>query len=201
MCACVCVLMCACVPCLCDLMRAAARAPVSLSYSRAVVVSPCSYTLLFASAYGCADFVGSQSPTMSVTPSYVPSSSPSASPTPPFIPKSHAPRSLSGGWIFVFLLVCGTSGYLLIGMFISYRRTGVWEPPHRHFWSSAFGYVDDGVDFIINCDRRRRGDHGGVPGASPFAPASGGGYNVGAAQPSAPGAGSYQASSSAYTDL
>lgn len=131
--------------------------------------------------------------TISVSPSFVPTSSPSNSPTPAFIPQSDRPRTLSGGWVFIIILVCSGSVYFLGGMFYSYRTTGVWDPPHRHFWSSTFSYVDDGVDYVINCGRPKGLSGGaGVGGsgggfAPPTAPPPGfsGGYNAGSGTGSA----------------
>lgn len=161
---------------------------------------------MFATAFGCANFVASATPTNSFSNTPTPTISPTISP--PFVPSSDADAPLSGGWIFIIFVVCAGSVYLLGGMVYNHFKIGAWEPPNKHFWSSALGYVDDGVDFVINCDRRGRGGGGsskspfvpvgGVPAVSPYAAAGGvsGGYNAGAV-------GGYNAGggSSSYTDL
>ncbi|XP_037076654.1 uncharacterized protein LOC119097788 [Pollicipes pollicipes] len=66
------------------------------------------------------------------------------------------PTRLSGGAVFLIVLVAGAGFYLLVG--VAYRRIVVgatgWEAlPNRRFWASLPGLVRDGVTFCITCRR------------------------------------------------
>jgi len=61
---------------------------------------------------------------------------------------------LSGGWIFVIILLCSATAYLLVGAVVKWKvmgaSPGVDLIPNLDFWSYFLSLVKDGVLFVKN---------------------------------------------------
>lgn len=111
---------------------------------------------------------------------------------------NYSPSSLSGGWIFIIILICLAVLYFGGGFLYTYHTERVWAPPNREFWASFGQYLSDGIAFITGGCRGLGGAK--AAGSSPYDEIGGGSSSAGGAAPPS----AYNASSSsntAYTDL
>lgn len=150
----------------------------------------CDYSLNFNTKYAC-------SATSKPTQQPLPSTSPG-----PILPSGGG--KLSGGWVFVIIVIVAITVYIAGGFVFTYVTERVWAFPHRNFWSNFGQYVGDGGRFIASCGRGGGGGAGG-PKASPYSDIGSGGP---AASTAAYSGSAYNASggdgggsSTAYTDL
>eukprot|EP01116_Phalansterium_solitarium_P011763 TRINITY_DN27539_c0_g1_i1.p1 TRINITY_DN27539_c0_g1~~TRINITY_DN27539_c0_g1_i1.p1 ORF type:complete len:238 (-),score=26.74 TRINITY_DN27539_c0_g1_i1:219-932(-) len=92
---------------------------------------------------------------------YACAGAPTPSPSPPSgSPGSKQAGGISGGTIFLIVILCSTVVYLGAGVAWNYRRqeTGVRLIPQVEFWTSIPGLVKDGALFIV---AKIRGGGGG----------------------------------------
>ena len=62
---------------------------------------------------------------------------------------------VTGGSVFMLLIVIGVISYLVIGLFISYKSTGKFELPNGTFWSEFGTNVITGATFIFTCGKKQ----------------------------------------------
>ena len=99
------------------------------------VTNECDYHLSFKSKFACA----------------------SKTPIAPYRPPSGNSGKLSGGWIFVIIVLVLSVVYFGGGFLYTYQTERVWAPPNRQFWSAVGQYTSDGASFIgSGCKRRAR---------------------------------------------
>ncbi|KYR02080.1 hypothetical protein DLAC_00881 [Tieghemostelium lacteum] len=68
-------------------------------------------------------------------------------PTPP------KKSSIGGGWIFIIILLCGSTTYLLIGVLVNkflFKQHGIDLIPNRKVWLSFGSLIGDGKNFIVS---------------------------------------------------
>jgi hypothetical protein len=225
-CECVCVVWrcCCCCCCCCCVVRGLLRwdalcarcaFPV-LSSANLVVVLCCSYTLIWASALACPQTSPFLTPSPSTTNTRTASPSPTTTQTPSnsFTASTTATMSpppghrhltikdeLSGGWIFVIILTCGSFVYVVGGMIFIKQTQHTWEFPNSGFWMSLGGYVSDGITIVSTCGKAQKisGGYGGVGGGGGTPYDSGATYGGSSKGSAVVGVGSYH-STTPYGD-
>jgi len=81
------------------------------------------------------------------------------------VPTPNGPGGLSGGSIFLILLLCLVVVYVAAGItfnVVKKKATGKEIIPNVEFWGSIPGLVKDGVMFIVNSTCRRGGSYSQV---------------------------------------
>ena len=98
---------------------------------------------------------------LSPTPS--PSSSTTPSPSPPSPSPSPSPEgreSVTGGAIFLFLVIAIFVLYLSLGVCIYYIKDGILEFPNADFWEQFYECVLTAIAFIFSCGKKRDFSYG-----------------------------------------
>jgi hypothetical protein len=61
---------------------------------------------------------------------------------------------VTGGSVFMLLIIIAAVSYLVIGLFISYKSTGKFELPNTTFWTEFGENVVAGATFIFTCGKK-----------------------------------------------
>lgn len=144
------------------------------------ITNECDYHLTFKSKWAC----GSKTPIA------------------PYRPPKPASGKMSGGWIFVIIVLVLSVVYLGGGFLYTYHTERVWAPPNRQFWASVGQYTSDGVSFIGSGCKRTGGGGAAGAGPSPYDEIGGSsGSGAGAAYSGSSYNAGSEAPKTAYTDL
>jgi len=63
----------------------------------------------------------------------------------------HSPTSISGGWIFIIILTCSVTTYLIVGVLVNklaFGKSGLDLVPNRSFWSNFGINISAGFQFV-----------------------------------------------------
>jgi hypothetical protein len=112
---------------------------------------------------------------------------------------------LSGGWIFVIILLVGITAILIAGVVYRYHKEGIWGAPFPKFFEDFWALVKDGAAFTLSGFGHRGTSGERYDEIAPSRDATRGGYSGyqsgGAGGSSTASADTSAKSSSSYADL
>ena len=79
------------------------------------------------------------------------------SPYTPYVPPGEERDGITGGAIFLIIVVGIAVLYISIGMFVSFIKDGLIEIPNHDFWEDFFESVKTGFLFIFTCGKSNKG--------------------------------------------
>jgi hypothetical protein len=102
---------------------------------------------MIGSRSACADPFSTATPPPTGTPLQT------ATPEPTFAPMPFQVKAASGGSIFLAIVTIPIVLYVVVGVFVTFFRTGIPSIPNEAFWASCCDAVATAVTWIRNCGR------------------------------------------------